>query len=282
MKLKIIIDSSADLPLEILKKYDITVIPLRVYDEAGNEYLDGITLTSEELLLRMKKGELFTSSLPSYNAIYQSFHSNCLDDYCVYLTCSSDLSGTHNFAQIVKLDLLEKEPNAKIEIIDTRSVSLGIGVLVLEMVKQLEKGDSIDLVINKLHENINKIQHIFTVEDLKYLIRGGRVGKFAGFLGGMLNINPIMEVYKGRFRPIEKIRGRKKALNRILELMKARLSEEYEIIGIVYGEKDEVVENFNSQMSGLIGEDKLLINSVGSAVGVHTGPGALGIFFLSK
>ncbi|MFF3024002.1 DegV family protein [Gottfriedia sp. NPDC057948] len=282
MNLKIIVDSSSDLPADILKKYDISVIPLRVYDQLEKEYLDGVNLQSHELMQRMKNGENFTSSLPSYDAIYQTLVSCSTDKNCVYLTCSGDLSGTYNFAQLVKLDILENNPNASIHIIDTRSVSLGICVLVMELIEGLNKNESFENLMKQLQHNINKIQHIFTIEDLQYLIRGGRVGKFAGFLGGMLNINPIMEVSEGKFKPLEKVRGRKKALNRMLELMKIRKDEFSKNVGVVYGVKDDSTEQFIKQLKDLIGSEQIIENSVGSAVGVHTGPSAIGIFFLAN
>lgn len=284
MNIHVIVDSSADLPNELTKEHHIAVIPLRIYDELEKEYSDGINLKPTELLTRMKHGERFTSSLPSYDSIYDALSRNCQDgNATIYLACSSNLSGTYNFAQLVKLDILEKYPSAMIEVIDTRSASLGIGVLVVDLLKNIHKGDSLDEVICQLHEKIVKINHIFTLDDLQFLIRGGRIGKFAGFLGGMLNINPIMEVAEGKFKPLEKVRGRKKALNRILEIMKHRKSDlQDEAIGIVYGDKDELVVNFIEQVQKTIGNQKLMINSVGSAVGVHTGPSALGIFFLSK
>ncbi|MFD4705516.1 DegV family protein [Gottfriedia sp. NPDC058432] len=282
MNLKIIVDSSSDLPTEILKKYDISVIPLRVYDQSDKEYLDGVNLQSNELMQRMKNGENFTSSLPSYDAIYQTLVSCSANKNCIYLTCSGDLSGTYNFAQLVKLDILENNPNASIHIIDTRSVSLGICVLVMELIEGLNNDESFENLIKRLHHNINKIQHIFTIEDLQYLIRGGRVGKFAGFLGGMLNINPIMEVSEGKFKPLEKVRGRKKALNRMLELMKIRKDELSKNVAVVYGVKDDSTEQFIKQLKDLIGIEQIIENSVGSAVGVHTGPSAIGIFFLSN
>ncbi|UPM52631.1 DegV family protein [Gottfriedia acidiceleris] len=282
MNLKIIVDSSSDLPADIVKKYDISVIPLRVYDQLEKEFLDGVNIQSHELMQRMKNGENFTSSLPSYDAIYQTLISCSTDQNCVYLTCSGDLSGTYNFAQLVKLDILENNPNASIHIIDTRSVSLGICVLVLELIEDLNNNESFENLMNQLNHNINKIQHIFTIEDLQYLIRGGRVGKFAGFLGGMLNINPIMEVSEGKFKPLEKVRGRKKALNRMLELIKIRKDELSKNIGVVYGVKDDSTEQFIKQLKDLIGSEQIIENSVGSAVGVHTGPSAIGIFFLAK
>ncbi|PET46696.1 fatty acid-binding protein DegV [Bacillus sp. AFS001701] len=282
LNLKIIVDSSSDLPTEILKKYDISVIPLRVYDQLEKEYLDGVNLQSHELMQRMKNGENFTSSLPSYDAIYQTLVSCSKVQNCVYLTCSGDLSGTYNFAQLVKLDILENNPNASIHIIDTRSVSLGICVLVMELIEGLNNNESFENLMKQLNHNINKIQHIFTIEDLQYLIRGGRVGKFAGFLGGMLNINPIMEVSEGKFKPLEKVRGRKKALNRMLELMKIRKNALSKNVGVVYGVRNDSTEQFIKQLKDLIGSEQIIENSVGSAVGVHTGPSAIGIFFLAN
>ncbi|PEL13316.1 fatty acid-binding protein DegV [Bacillus sp. AFS017336] len=282
LKLKLIVDSSADLPTEILKKYDISVIPLRIYDQFEKEYLDGVNLKAHELMERMKNGENFTSSLPSYDAIYQTLVASSTEQSCVYLTCSGDLSGTYNFAQLVKLDIMENNPNASIQIIDTRSVSLGIGVLVMELIESINNEEPFENLLNELNNNINKIQHIFTIEDLQYLIRGGRVGKFAGFLGGMLNINPIMEVSEGKFKPLEKVRGRKKAINRMLELMKIRKDELKRTVGVVYGVKDDSTEQFIKKLQEILGSENIIENSVGAAVGVHTGPSALGIFFLSK
>ncbi|GGI13423.1 DegV family protein [Gottfriedia solisilvae] len=165
MNIHVIVDSSADLPDELAQQNDIAVIPLRIYDELEKEYTDRITLNPTELLSRMKNGERFTSSLPSYDAIYDALIRNCKDGNATfYLACSSDLSGTYNFAQLVKLDILEKYPNAIIEIIDTRSVSLGIGVLVVDLLKNIHNGDTLDELIQKLHEKIQKINHVFTLE----------------------------------------------------------------------------------------------------------------------
>lgn len=283
MNTRLIVDSTCDLPSEILKKYDISVIPIRIYDEKDNEYLDGISIKSNELLEKMKNGEQFTSSLPSYDAIYNTFLANCeAADHCIYLSCSSELSGTYNFAKIVKSDLIEKFPHYNIEVIDTKSISLGAGILALYVLDKIESSTPFEIILEMIEDKIHNIQHIFTIEDLQYLIRGGRVGKFAGFLGGMLNINPIMEINEGKFKPLEKVRGRKKALNRLLELMVQRFGEENEYIGIVLGEEQEATKEVIDHISNEFKNQKIVINTVGSAVGVHAGPGAFGVFFLTK
>lgn len=211
MSVKIITDSAADLPKELLQAYDIDLIPLRVYDEAETEYLDGVTLDSVQLLQKMREGEVFKTSLPSLETFQEKFVTYAKQGTpCIYVAFSSELSGTYQSSVVIKEEVQETYADFDLEIIDTKCASLGQGLVVLEAAKMAKEGASKEEILKRIAFLTKHMEHIFTVADLQYLVRGGRLSKVAGFIGGLLNIKPILNVEEGKLVPLEKIRGRKK------------------------------------------------------------------------
>ncbi len=212
MSVKIITDSAADLPVELLQAYDIDLIPLRVYDEAETEYLDGVTLESVTLLQHMREGAVYRTSLPSLETFQEKFVSYAKEgNPCIYLAFSSELSGTYQSSVLIK-EKQETYANLDLEIIDTKCASLGQGLVVLEAAKMAKDGASKEDILKRVDFLMNHMEHIFTVADLQYLVRGGRLSKVAGFIGGLLNIKPILNVEEGKLVPLEKVRGKRKYL----------------------------------------------------------------------
>lgn len=284
MTIKIITDSAADLSKELLQTYDIEMIPLRVYDEQENEFLDGITLDPIDLLRNMREGKVYKTSLPSLETIQEVFTTYAKQNVtCIYVAFSSELSGTYQSSVLVGEEVKEAYPNFSLDIIDTKCASTGQGLVVLEAAKMAQNGATKEKILNRIAFMTEHMEHIFTVADLQYLVRGGRVSKVAGFIGGLLNIKPILNVEDGKLIPLEKIRGRKKVFQRIVEIMETRGKDlKNQTIGISHGDDLESVNTLTEMITEKFGCKVFIVNSIGAAVGAHAGPGTLAIFFLNE
>ncbi|EOO27946.1 DegV family EDD domain-containing protein [Bacillus cereus BAG1X2-3] len=284
MGVKIITDSAADLPVELLQAYDIDLIPLRVYDEAETEYLDGVTLESVTLLQKMREGAVYRTSLPSLETFQEKFVSYAKEgNPCIYLAFSSELSGTYQSSVVIKEEVKETYADLDLEIIDTKCASLGQGLVVLEAAKMAKDGASKEDILNRVAFLMNHMEHIFTVADLQYLVRGGRLSKVAGFIGGLLNIKPILNVEEGKLVPLEKVRGKKKVLGRIVDIMEERGKDlKGQTIAMTHGDDLETAEALKSLITERFGCEVFIVNTIGAAIGAHTGPGVITLFFLNE
>ncbi|QWH61325.1 DegV family protein [Bacillus mycoides] len=284
MGVKIITDSAADLPVELLQAYDIDLIPLRVYDEAETEYLDGVTLKSVTLLQKMREGAVYKTSLPSLETFQEKFVSYAKEgNPCIYLAFSSELSGTYQSSVLIKKEVKETYTDLDLEIIDTKCASLGQGIVVLEAAKMAKEGASKEEILNRVAFLMEHMEHIFTVADLQYLVRGGRLSKVGGFIGGLLNIKPILNVDEGKLVPLEKVRGKKKVLSRIVDIMEERGKDlKGQTIGMTHGDDLETTEALKALITERFGCEVFIVNTIGAAIGAHTGPGALTLFFLNE
>ena len=284
MSVKIITDSAADLPVELLQAYDIDLIPLRVYDEAETEYLDGVTLESVTLLQKMREGAVYRTSLPSLETFQEKFVSYAKEgNPCIYLAFSSELSGTYQSSVVIKEEVKETYANLDLEIIDTKCASLGQGLVVLEAAKMAKDGASKEDILKRVDFLMSHMEHIFTVADLQYLVRGGRLSKVAGFIGGLLNIKPILNVEEGKLVPLEKVRGKKKVLSRIVDIMEERGKDlKGQTIGMTHGDDLETAEALKSLITERFGCEVFIVNTIGAAIGAHTGPGVITLFFLNE
>ncbi|HDR8203305.1 TPA: DegV family protein [Bacillus cereus] len=277
-------DSAADLPVELLQAYDIDLIPLRVYDEAETEYLDGVTLESVTLLQKMREGAVYRTSLPSLETFQEKFVSYAKEgNPCIYLAFSSELSGTYQSSVVIKEEVKETYANLDLEIIDTKCASIGQGLVVLEAAKMAKDGASKEDILKRVDFLMSHMEHIFTVADLQYLVRGGRLSKVAGFIGGLLNIKPILNVEEGKLVPLEKVRGKKKVLSRIVDIMEERGKDlKGQTIGMTHGDDLETAEALKSLITERFGCEVFIVNTIGAAIGAHTGPGVITLFFLNE
>ncbi|ACK93812.1 TPA: DegV family protein [Bacillus cereus] len=284
MGVKIITDSAADLPVELLQAYDIDLIPLRVYDEVETEYLDGVTLESVTLLQKMREGAVYKTSLPSLETFQEKFVSYAKEgNPCIYLAFSSELSGTYQSSVVIKEEVKETYADLDLEIIDTKCASLGQGLVVLEAAKMAKNGASKEDILNRVAFLMNHMEHIFTVADLQYLVRGGRLSKVAGFIGGLLNIKPILNVEEGKLVPLEKVRGKKKVLSRIVDIMEERGKYlKGQTIAMTHGDDLETAEALKALITERFGCEVFIVNTIGAAIGAHTGPGVITLFFLNE
>lgn len=282
--IKIIVDSTCDLPDEDLKKYDISVLSLKVLLE-DQEYLDKKTITVDEVYNAMRKGIMPKTSQPSPADIYNLFKeyaSKGMD--FIYLAFSQALSGTYQLAVSILNDIKEQYPDVNMNVIDSKGGSTATGLIALQAAC-LAENKSLDYnkVILKINELINCVEHIFTVPDLSWLIKGGRIGKAQGMIGNILNINPILHVKDGKMEVIHKVRGRKKALNMVVDLLEERAKNlTNQIIGISHADDPEVAQELIELIKSRLGCTRFIVNKIGSVLGSHLGIGGVGIFFFNN
>lgn len=282
MSIKIITDSAADLPKEIINKYNIHVVPLYVYLDS-EEFLDGETLFPDKLYKDMRNEKVYKTgqvSPETFKKVFTEYAEK--NQRCIYIAFSSGLSGTYQASMIAREEVLESYPNFDIKIIDTKCASLGHGLVVYKTAQLIEQGKSQKEIIEGVKFYSEHLEHVFTVDKLEYLYRGGRVSRTSAFLGGVLNIKPILTVKDGKLVPIEKMRGRKKALKRLVELVGERSKKlENLTIAISHGDaldeaeavRDMIIEKYNC--------NDFIINTIGCVIGAHAGPGTIALFFLN-
>src|SRR5690606_13794773 len=176
----------------------------------------------------------------------------------------------------------EEYPELPISILDSQAAALGYGLLVKEAAKMRDDGQPLNKIIEKTRFMADHLESLFTVEDLDYMAKGGRISKGSAFIGGLLNIKPLLHVEDGKLVPIEKLRGRKKFLKRMVELIGERGNGlNQQSIAICHGDDLEFAESLKSELETQYHPQKVEVYMIGSVIAAHTGPGTLGVFFLN-
>ncbi len=220
--MRIFADSACDLPKSFFEENDVTLFPLHVLID-DNDYEDIVTIESKEVYEAIRNGKHPKTSQVSPELFLNKWKELAESgEDGLYIAFSSELSGTYNTAIMMKDQVKETNPRMNLVIIDSKCASLGYGLLVKEAVRLRNTGDDVRTIERKIRIMAAHMEHLFTVEDLDYLARGGRVSKTSAFIGGLLNIKPLLHVEGGKLVPVEKHRGRKKVLRRMVDLMAER------------------------------------------------------------
>lgn len=281
--MRIFADSASDLPKSFYDENDVTLIPLSVLID-DKEYEDVIEIDSKEVFDAIRNGKQPKTSQASPELLLSTWKELAQSgEDGLYIAFSSELSGTYNTAVMMRDQVKEGNPNFNLVIIDTRCASLGYGLLVKEAVRLRNAGEDVRAIERKIRHMAANMEHLFTVEDLDYLAKGGRVSKASAFIGGLLNIKPLLHVEGGKLVPIEKHRGRKKVFRRMMELMDERgtnLSEQ--TIAISHGDDEATALEVKAMIEKQFKPKNVEIHMIGSVIGSHAGPGTIALFFLSK
>ena len=276
-KIKIITDSTLDLPAERIREKNIEVLPLLI--NVGEEsYLDGVEITTKEMIDKINAtGILPTTAQVTPNRFEETFKKYLDEGYkIVVLTLSSDMSGTYQSACIAK-DMLESDD---IVVIDSRNVTSGLGLLVLKACELRDKGLGIKEIEEEILKAIPKVKSSLNFESLENLVRGGRLSKTAGTIGSVLGLRLILEVKDGKMSVKDKVRGSKKALKKLIS--------DFESVDVDFDSPIVLLELLNEDVyEGLkIYFQEKNINyidaKVGCTVGIHSGIKPCGIFFFEK
>ena len=277
-------DSTADLPDDYVKQHNITVHPL-YYVLDDFQYGGERMIPKHEFYQRMRDGAIATTCASNPDVVSSLFTREVEAGYDIlHIGFSSALSSSYNNAAVVSREVMEAHPEAKITVIDSLAASLGQGLLVHYAVKLKEEGKSLEEVAEWVENNKLHICHQFTVEDLKYLYRGGRISKSVAILGTLINVKPVLHVdNEGRLVPMSNVRGRKKSLNTLVANMAAQIGDyKNEIIFIGHGDSLEDAEYVRDKIKEQFGIDSFIVDYISPTIGAHSGPGTIALFHLGE
>lgn len=275
--MKLIIDSCADISLERANELNVDMQSLTIQID-DKSYIDQIEITSEEVIQAIKDGKRPMTSQPnpeSFANIFKKYAEQ--NESIIYLGLSSELSGTYQSAVIARDTIYEEYPDADITLIDTSAVSYGLGLIVERASGYLAQGDGKDTIISKVKNDMSHIRHLFTVNDLNYLAEGGRLSKGSAFLGGLLNIKPLLHVEDGKLVPLEKHRGLKKVFKRMTEL--ADKEGASGTAHIVHADAEKLANDLKKQLLDNTAIESVNISGIGPTISSHTGDGTIALFY---
>lgn len=283
---KIVTDSTADLPLEYLEEHKLGCMHLG-YIMEGVTYGCDREMPWKEFYAMMREGKMPTTSQVNPEEAKDYFKEFIKEDKeILYLAFSSGLSGTYNSAKLAAEEVMEENPDCRIIVIDTLCASLGEGLIVHKAVCMRDEGKSMDEVADWVNTHLQNLVHVFTVDDLYHLYRGGRVSKTTAFIGTLAGIKPKLHVdEEGHLILIGKVRGRKKSLTALVDYMEEKMGTfqaENDIVFISHGDALEDAEFVRDQVKERFGIKNFLINNIGPTIGAHSGPGTIALFFMGE
>ena len=286
MGIKIITDSACDLTRDYIKNNNIGLLSL-ILNLNGQAIKDdlGETLSYKDFYNKMREGATPTTSQINAHEFEEEFIKYIKNgDSIIYISLSSNLSGTFNSANIAKNNLMDEYPNANIYLVDSLSVSVGQGLLVAKACEMRDSGIGAEEIVNWLEENKRKVIHSILIDDLNHLKRGGRISGATAAIGGLLNIKPTLYIDdEGKLVQGEKIKGKKKALRFLVnEVREKAVDTENEILYICHGDCLEEAETLRDMILEEVKFKNVIINYVGNVVGAHAGPGVLAAVFLGS
>ncbi len=281
----IVTDTNADLPAEYLNKHQLPRLCLTFYVN-GESYNADTKPMDEHLFYDKMRADAEVKTMQ----VNPEQARECFEPYLkkgmdiLYLAFSSGLSGTYNSGVIAAQELKEQYPERTIEVVDTLAASLGQGLLTHYAVIMKEAGRSLQEVKSWVEENRLKLVHLFTVDTLKYLHKGGRVSAATAIVGGMLNIKPVLHVDdEGKLVAVDKVRGRKNSLLRMVELMEEQIGDcKNDVFFISHGDCIDDAKFLAGEVQKRFGIKENMIHFVCPTIGAHSGPGTVALFFLGE
>ena len=277
-------DNNSDLPEKYFKDHGVGCMYLS-YSMDGKNYTHGNFLPEHEFYEAMRNG-----SMPTTAQVNPENAKTLLEPYLkegkdiLHIAFSSGLSGTYNSSRIAAEELMEEYPDRRIIVVDSLSASLGQGLLVWLAQQKKELGQTLEDVADWVEKNKLKMVHLFTVDDLNHLYRGGRVSRTTAIVGSMLNIKPVLHVdNEGKLTAIGKVRGRKKALQELVKLMDEKIGSfgaDCDTIFISHGDCEQDAQYVAAKVKEKYNIKNIIINQVGATIGAHSGPGTMALFFV--
>lgn len=273
-KIALITDSTCGLPKEYVEKYNVKVVSLKILYK-DREYIDGVTITPEEVYSRLEE-ELPTTSMPSVQDVKSLYTELETEGYthAIVLPVSSGLSGTINSFRLAS----EEFSNINTFIFDTKILSMAVGLIVLEVGKMIEENKDFDYICNKIPKIRENLWMYFTVDTLEYLIKGGRIGKVTGGIGQLLNLKPIITMDEnGAYTNYSKVRGSKQALNKLSALATSILDKGKGKVIVMTGTMHEEANKLKETLEKHINTTFMYKGTITPAVGIHSGPRLLAV-----
>lgn len=273
-KIALITDSTCGLPKEYVDKYNVKVVSLKILYK-NREYIDGVTITPEEVYSKLKE-ELPTTSMPSVQDVKSLYSELETEGYthAIVLPVSSGLSGTINSFRLASEDF----SNINTFIFDTKILSMAVGLIVIEVGKMIEENKDFDYICNKIPKIRENLWMYFTVDTLEYLIKGGRIGKVTGGIGQLLNLKPIITMDEnGAYTNHSKVRGSKQAFNKLSSLATSILDKGKGKGIVMTGTMHEEANKLKETLEKHINTTFIYKGTITPAVGIHSGPRLLAV-----
>ena len=273
MTVRIVTDSSADLPQNLINQHQITVLPCYVMVD-DQTYKDGIEIQADAFYARLQaEGRTPTTSQPTvadFQALYRDLVSQ--GHQVISIHVSAKLSGTLNSAEQAKASLVD---SSQVEIIDSRLASIPLGLAVLDAASILETGAEFHQAADKIRQGLDRHHGLFALDTLEYLHKGGRIGKARAFMGSVLSVKPILRIQDGEAHPVERPRNRDRAIRRLVEL--AQDLAPVQRLAVIYSTDPERMATLKQDLTGLLPADQIIEARFGSTLGTYIGPDALGV-----
>ncbi|MFT9077364.1 DegV family protein [Ethanoligenens sp.] len=287
MDFVLLTDSTCDLSPQMAEELAVSVIPL-IYSIDGKEYYHYVD--NRELNIHMYYDQLRAGAYPQTAQISPLEFREAFEPHLragkdvLYIAFSSGISGTYNTAAMVAKELQTEYPDRRMIVYDSLCASGGEGLLVYHAAKLAQTGQPLDTVLAWLDENRTKLVHWFTVDDLNHLHRGGRITGAAALVGGMLGIKPVLHVDdEGRLIPMEKVRGRRKALDRLVDhMIETAVDPVNQTVFINHADCMDDARYVEKQVRARVGATDIHLYYIGPLIGAHSGPGTLALFFLGS
>lgn len=283
MSVKILADSASDLPLSFYKETGVTLFPLGVHLD-GQEFEDLLTIEPATVYKAIRAGHMPKTSQVSPLRFEETFKQMAQNnEEGIYIAFSSALSGTYQTAVMIRDQVKEEYPEFNLEIVDSKCASMGVGLVVIEAARLAAEGASFAAILEDVKFRCAHMEHLFTVDDLNHLAKGGRLSKASAFMGGLLNIKPLLNMEDGKLVPIEKHRGQKKLLRRIIEAMKERGKDlDKQVVAITHADSLDLALEMKETIKTELNVVDVKVSDIGAAIGSHTGPGTISFFFLNE
>ena len=274
MMVKVVTDSCSDIPQEIVQELGISVIPLHVYF-GDEEFQDGVNLTPDEFYNKLAGGMYPRTTQPSPVAFIETFKKLATETKEIFsVHLSKKLSGSYNSASIAQAEV---EQICRVEVVDSLMASMGVGLLAIKAAKAAIDGANLDQIKMLLEEAIPKTHFIGALDTLEYLHKGGRLGKGQALLGSVLNMKPLLHIKDGEVYPLERTRGREKALTRLCQLVGG--FHDIEDMAVMYATTPDEAERLRDKLAW---EGTAHMARIGPTIGTYMGPGALAVALIER
>lgn len=275
-KIAILVDSCLDVPAKLIEKYNMYVAPLKIIYK-DREYSDGVDITADEVYAGLTK-EIPTTSLPEGEKIQELFNQIKSDGYekVLAVSISSGISGTYNAIRVIG----EQQEGLEVYALDTKNIGIGSGFNAIQAAEYIEEGMEWDDLIKTVSANIFNSKVFFVVSTLEYLQKGGRIGLVASVLASSLNLKPIISCNEdGIYYTVAKVVGRKRSIKKTIELAENFIGDHKDYnLGIVHGAAEEEANEIKEYLIKELPNAKVFVEGqISPVLGVHTGPGTIGI-----
>lgn len=275
--IRIVTDSTANLPKSLVDEYEITVIPTYISFESKT-YLDGVDLSTTDFYKMLVEAKSLPTtseaSVSDFTATYKRIIEAHPGASILSIHISEQLSGFIGSARQAAASM----PDVKITIFDSRAISLGVGLMVVEAATMIKAGKSLEEVIARLEVMREGMKLYWTMETLDYLAKGGRIGKAARLMGGLLNIKPILRIHKGAVDPFSRERSRQKALAAIREMVLTECKGKQGVhLAVMHAVEHQQAQQLADELKAAISPDSQIIAELTPAIGVYSGPGMIGL-----